>query len=109
LILPRSEIIVFVFFFFLQGGSEAGLGFWVHTLLHIVEVLLFWRNAQGHHLAWVQQMVFSTARVHVQLMQWEEPTVIEQGLSQCDTFFDAIPQHLVPAPLLPPFMAMFGK
>jgi MAternally-affected-uncoordination protein len=40
------------------------------------------------------QMVFSTARVHVQLMQWEEPTVIEQGLSQCDTFFDAIPQHL---------------
>ncbi|KAG0591394.1 hypothetical protein M758_1G168900 [Ceratodon purpureus] len=40
------------------------------------------------------EMVFATARLHVQLMQWEEPPVIEQSLALCDQLFERIPQHL---------------
>jgi hypothetical protein len=43
----------------------------------------------------IWQMVFATARLHVQLMQWEEPPVIEQSHALCDQLFERIPPHLV--------------
>lgn len=43
----------------------------------------------------LHQMVFATARLHIQLMQWEEPAIIERSLAECDQLFERIPQHLV--------------
>lgn len=40
------------------------------------------------------EMVFATARLHIQLMQWEDPAIIERSLAECDQLFERIPQHL---------------
>lgn len=40
-------------------------------------------------------MVFVVAKLHVQLMHWEEPAVIEETIAQCDALFTQIPASLV--------------
>lgn len=40
-------------------------------------------------------MVFVVAKLHVQLMHWEEPAVIEETIAQCDALFVEIPANLV--------------
>lgn len=40
-------------------------------------------------------MVFVVAKLHVQLMHWEEPALIEETIAQCDALFAQIPANLV--------------
>lgn len=40
-------------------------------------------------------MVFAIARLHIQMMPWVGPPIIERSLVLCDQLFEKILQHLV--------------